>query len=180
MRITSMYSLIRLKARSPLVEWNDFNQSSPPGPIPKIVRPPDISSTSAAAFAISNGLRENACAIPVASLIRDVVEAVSACTTNGLRYCSIPQTESNRASSASCANWLKFSILVVKIGTVTPNWVMRAPSDLRSGMPSVEHRWPQICIDNHYSFPLRRAARRARRPAEQDLRRSRNQIMEEN
>ena len=48
-------------------------------------RPPEISSTSAAALAISFGVRPLAAAMPVQSLMRRVVLAQTACVMNGLR-----------------------------------------------------------------------------------------------
>ena len=50
--------------------WKDASTSGTPVPRPSSIRPPDNSSTSAAAQAVSIGLRPNAIATPVPSSIR--------------------------------------------------------------------------------------------------------------
>ena len=60
-------------------------QPAPPGAMPRIIRPPDNSSTSAAALAISNGVLLTMLAIPDPRRMRSVTDAFTACTVKGLR-----------------------------------------------------------------------------------------------
>ncbi len=80
-----MYSLIRLIGDLKSVEWNAVRNSGTPVPRPRFIRPPEVSSTSAAALAASNGERVNAAAKPVHSSAREVVSAEAVSIANGLR-----------------------------------------------------------------------------------------------